>query len=307
MVVPDGKHTAQHIRIVLFKNFVGNHCRSPVFIEILTVQIIVVITGLRHNIGQSVGDANHLVAQFLHVARLGIRIVPDVHHHIVHFDRSVALGMSQSAPNARLFAKLFYIFDVVIGKGTELFYHLLVLVGIFIGTDIHPLTTEHRIFAFEIFLEQTIHKLIGFGISELQMVHTIGLASDFGLIMCEGQGMSRRVDFGNDFHIIILGQNLQVDELLFGIETVLGCQARISVALQTESGIGLVPVVLKVLLETIVVQMNLEGIHLVVGHELHIIAQEINGEELTGYIEHESAHGIAREVTHTAFGQAAAV
>ena len=41
----------------------------------------------------------------------------------------------------------------MVGEGAELLYHFLVLVGVFVGTDIYPLVAEHRIIAFEIFFE----------------------------------------------------------------------------------------------------------------------------------------------------------
>ena len=139
------------------------------------------------------------------------------------------------------------------------------------------------------------------------MVHAISLAANLRFIVCESQGMSRSINFRNDFHIVILSQFLQVDKLLFGVETILGGQARISVALQTEGGISFVPVVVKILFEAVVVQMKLQGVHLVVSHELHIVTQEVDGKELAGTVEHKTTHGIAREVAHGSLEQTAGI
>ena len=57
------------------------------------------------------------------------------------------------------------------------------------------------------------------------------------------------------------------------------------------------------LFETVVVQMDLEGVHLVVRHHLHVVAQVLDGEELAAAVDHEAAHGVVRPVAHVAAGQ----
>ena len=66
-----------------------------------------------------------------------------------------------------------------------------------------------------------------------------------------------------------------------------------TVAFEAEGGRSPVPVVAEELAETVVVEMYLQRIHLVVGHDLHQIFDITHGEELAAYIEHESAHGVA--------------
>ena len=48
----------------------------------------------------------------------------------------------------------------MIGKGTELLYDVFLLIGIFICTDMYTWSSEHRIFSFQIFLKQGIHKFV---------------------------------------------------------------------------------------------------------------------------------------------------
>ena len=109
--------------------------------------------------------------------------------------------------------------------------------------------------------------------------------------------MCRSIDFRNDFHIYVFGQLLQVDEFLLGIETVTSGQPRVSIRFQTEGSIGLVPIVFEELLEAVVVQVDLEAVHLVVRHDLYIIAQIVHRDELTSAIDHEATDFIIREVT----------
>ena len=72
--------------------------------------------------------------------------------------------MGKCAPNGSLLAKRLHIFNIMVGEVTEFLHHFLLGVGIFIGTDVHNLTTEHRVLALQILLEETIHKLVGLGI-----------------------------------------------------------------------------------------------------------------------------------------------
>ena len=209
--------------------------------------------------------------------------------------------MSQGTPNTGLLAETFHIADVAVGKLTELFYDLRVFVTILIGADVYTLTAEHRFFAFQVFLEQSVHELVSLRVEEVEVVHTIFLASDFRHIVRECEGMSWRVDFRNDFHEATFGQLLQVDEFFLGIETVASSQTWISVRFETESGIGLVPVVFEELLESVIVQVDLEAVHLVISHNLHIVAEIMHWDELTAAVNHESADTIIREVTDFAF------
>ena len=297
MVIPYSIHTTEDSRILFIENFLAYMSWCPVFIQVLAVQIVVVITGSRHDVSQSVRDRNQLIALLDHFTRFGISIIPCTHDDVFALHRRFTIGMSQGTPNTGLLAETFHIADVTVGKFTELFYDLRVFVAILIGTDVYTLATEHRFFAFQIFLEQAVHEFISLWVEEVEVVHTVFLASDFRHIVREGEGMSRSVDFRNDFYEYIFGQLLQVDEFLLGIETVAGSQARISVRFETESSIGLVPIVFEELLESVIVQVDLEAVHLVIRHNLHIVAEIMHRDELTAAVNHESTDAIIREVT----------
>ena len=56
----------------------------------------------------------------------------------------------------------------------------------------------------------------------------------------------------------------------------------------------------KELFEGIVVEVNVECVHLVVCHEVYILVQEADGDELAAAVEHEAAHlivGVVNDCT----------
>ena len=75
--------------------------------------------------------------------------------------------------------------------------------------------------------------------------------------------MSRNINLRNHIHTIFHAQTLQVGEFFLGIRTILGGQPRKTFTLQAESSVGLVPVVIKELYKTIVIEMNLEFIQFI--------------------------------------------
>ena len=87
--------------------------------------------------------------------------------------------------------------------------------------------------------------------------------------------MGRDIDFGDDVDELAFGQYLQVDELLFRIGAVLCRQSRIGVTLQSESRVGFhqIPVIKP--WKGIVIQVYLESVHLVVGHDPDVILKKL--------------------------------
>ena len=179
MVVPYGIHTAKDGRIFLFEHFLAYMSRCPIIIKMFTIQIIIIVTCLRHDVSQSVRNGNQFIALLYHVARFCIAVVPSTHDDVFALHRSFALGMGQSTPYTGLFAEAFHIADIAVGKFAELFHYLRVLVGVFVGTDVYTLATEHRFFTFQIFLEEAIHKFVSLRVEEVKVVHAVFLRTDF--------------------------------------------------------------------------------------------------------------------------------
>ena len=152
----------------------------------------------------------------------------------------------------------------------------------------HIGTNENRFFSREVFIQQGIDEQVGFFFIEVEVVHAVFLRSDFRLVMCKGQGVCRDVDFGNDVHTILYPHALKFGKLLLGIRAVLGGQAREAFTFQSEGSVGLVPIIIEELWETIVIQVNLEFVHLVERKHLDLLLQVIEGKELASHIEHKA-------------------
>ena len=217
-----------------------------------------------------------------------------MHHHVLRLHLGVALGMSKCAPNGSLLAKRLHIFNIMVGEVAEFLHHLLLGVGILIGSDVHYLTTEHGVLALQILLEEPIHKLVGLGIEEVEMIHAIFPGTDFRVVMGEGERMGWHIYLGDDVDAILLCQLLEFDKLSLGIAAILCRESRIGVAFQSEGCRGLRPVVTEILSESVIIQMNLQGIHLVIRHHLDQRAQIRHRDELSAAIHHEASQPVGR-------------
>ena len=85
------------------------------------------------------------------------------------------------------------------------------------------------------------------------------------------------VDLGENFHALRGGFALEGTELFLRIATVARSKTGEEVAFETESGRGLRPIVAEVLLEAVVVEVYLQGVHLIIGHHLDELAQIVHG------------------------------
>ena len=139
------------------------------------------------------------------------------------------------------------------------------------------------------------------------MIHSIVLAGQLWLVLCECQDVCGSVYLGYDIHSILLSQLLELYKLLLGIGAVLGGQAGISVTLKAEARLSLAPVIAEELAETAVVEVHLQGVHLIVRHHLGQIAQVRDGDVLASAVDHETAHTVIGLVGDDALGQSLAL
>ena len=170
----------------------------------------------------------------------------------------------------------------------------------------HAWTAEHRLLATEILLPEIVHEGIYFGVEEVKVIHSIVLTGQLGLVLCEGQDVCGSIYLGYDIHSVLLSQLLELYKLLLGIGAVLGGQAGISVTLKAEARLSLAPVIAEVLAETAVVEVHLQGVHLIVRHHLGQIAQVRDGDVLASAVDHETAHTVIGLVGDDALGQSLA-
>ena len=179
MVVPNGIHTTEDSRILFVEHFLADVCWSPIIVKRFAIQIVVIITGLGHDVSQSVRNGNELIALLYHITRFSITVVPGTHDNVFTLHGCFPFGMSQSTPYTSLLAEALHVTDVTVGKLAELFHYLRVFVGVFVGTDVYSLATEYRFFTFQIFFEQVVHKFVGLRIKEIKVIHAVFLRADF--------------------------------------------------------------------------------------------------------------------------------
>ena len=67
-IVPHRKHSSENLLPIIGERKLSatHNVRCPVLIEILGVKIVIIVSGMRHYVGQTVRDANGLVAQLKH-------------------------------------------------------------------------------------------------------------------------------------------------------------------------------------------------------------------------------------------------
>ncbi len=134
----------------------------PFIVKVSGVQIVVIITGKGNYVCVTVGNAHQLISLPHHLIRIGVTVVPCVHNHIVGLDGSVTVGVCKGSPYARLLPEALHISDITVCKGTELLHHGLVLIGIFVGADMHSTPHEHGTLSPKILCEKRVHKGVYF-------------------------------------------------------------------------------------------------------------------------------------------------
>ncbi|MNL10684.1 hypothetical protein D3C87_1314910 [compost metagenome] len=109
--------------------------------------------------------------------------------------------------------------------------------------------------------------------------------------------MCRHIDFGNDIYPICFSEFLKGYEFLLGIMPVLCRQIGVRSAFQPESCLYLVPVVIEINRKPVIIQVNVEFTHFVIGHHLYIASQKIYCKKLPTYIQDKAPYLILRIVT----------
>ena len=211
--------------------------------------------------------------------------------------------MSQSPPHTCLLTEALNITNIPVGKFAEFFHHLLIFIRIFIRTNMNSWSSEYRFLPFEILFKKCIHKFIGLGVEQIQMVHAIFFTTNFWFIMSEGQCMGGSIYFRNNFNKTSFCLLLQVNKFLFRIISIPCSQTGESFRFQTESSVSLIPIMVEKLFETIIIQMNLQRIHFIISHNPNIILQSIQRNKFTPTINHKSPHFIIRIITDCSLRQ----
>ena len=304
-VVPEGEHAALDLRVLLGEAYVSDDGGRPVVVESTAVEEVLVVARFGHYVDEAVGDGDKLVADASHGVGLGIAVVPSVHEHSLVAHGRLSFGMGERSPEHGLLAIALDEGEIVVGVGTELFHHLLLGVGIFVGADVDARPTEDGVRPRQVFGEEGVHEGVDIGIGEVEVVHAIVFGRERRAIVGEGEGVGGRVNLGDDLDAVGLGKLLQLDELVLGVAAVGGGEAGVGVALQSEGGVGLVPVVVEVFGPAVVVEMELEGVHLEEPHELDQLSQIGHGDVFASGVKEHSAQRILGRVDDGASRQGA--
>ena len=307
MVVPHGEVSADERRITLFELHVAHLGRSPLRVKPFGVEIIMIVASIGHDIHHSVGDGVDLEPELHHLLRIGIAVIPCVEHYAFGLDGSLAGSRRERTPHPRSLAVTLHEADIVIHKAAEFLGGLLFLVksGVvlaeFIGAYMHVAAGEYRIGACEIFMKQRVEKRHRSRIEQVEMILSELLAA-YSAVAGEGEGVGRDVDLRDYIHHITGRSALHIAHLLLGIVAVAGCQSGESLALHAESRIGLVPVVGEVAQETVVVEMQTQGVEFIIRQDFHKVVDIVDGEELAAHIERQASDRIVGPVGDLAFG-----
>ena len=302
-IVPDSKHTTLYLRILFLETHVAYQSRRPTLVQIPVIQIVIVVACSRYYIHQPVRNRYQLVSRLLHVLRIGKTIVPDTHQHVFALYRRVTLSMSQRPPYHSLFAIALHQSYQMVSQTKEQLDHLLPLVAVLIRANVHPRSAEHRLRPLQVFREETVYERHDFRISQIQVVHAELLTAEPPAEMSESQRVSRHVYLRNNLDPQLGTLTHEVTELLLTVVPVARRELRETLAFQPEGRVRLVPVVVEVLLEPIVVQVNLQAVHLVVRHRSHQVLQVIHRDELPGHVNHKPAQPVVRPVLDVAARQ----
>src|SRR5260370_16323725 len=113
--------------------------------------------------------------------------------------------------------------------------------------------------------------------------------------------MCRCINFWRNRDGIFFRNSLQFAYVLFCVVAILSCQSFGLFTIEAECFIFVHPIRAFSSIDGVIVQMKMKIIHLIPCHELYVVLQEPEGEELAPDVKHEAALSILRIVSGSAF------
>src|SRR5258708_9292317 len=104
--------------------------------------------------------------------------------------------------------------------------------------------------------------------------------------------MCRCINFWRNRDGIFFRNSLQFAYVLFCVVAILSCQSFESFTIEAECCIFVHPIRAFSSIDLVIVQMKMKIIHLIPCHELYVVLQEPEGEELAPAVKHEAALSI---------------
>ena len=314
-VVPHGIGAADHLRIARRNSHAADGVQLIGIGRI--AQVVVVVAGVRHDVENAVLAVDQVEAELVHLLEIGPTGVPQVHLATMlavlghALDLDIALDGAQRTPHAGLLAVVLAVLEHVVHK----FAVRVSIRGVLVGAHVNRVRTrEHgRIAALDVLIKDAAHELealiILLGDIQVIVLATVRTMAQIRTDLGESQGVGRGIDFGDDVHAESLGLLDIGLEVLLAVPNVLGGQvglvlavvaALLDVGLETERRVGLenVLVLIGVVLKRneVVVQVDLEVVHLVERHLLGHLLQPVEGEGLASHVQDDAAHLVERVV-----------
>ena len=201
--------------------------------------------------------------------------MPDVHRDVlVRDDRRLALRVRERAPGAGLAAEAADHLEHVVRELAELLRLLLVVL---VGADVHVRSREHRVVARQVFRKERLQLRDNrVALIEVEVIRAVLLGRELRPRAREGERMRRDVDLGNDRHAHRRAVLHELAEGGLRVVSVLRRQLGIRRRLEAEGGLLRRPIRLRVLLDLVVVEMDVERIHLVIRHRLREVVEEVH-------------------------------
>ena len=279
-------------RVLMREMLVADVRWLPVLEEPAGVEVVIVVACGRHDVDEGVGNGNHVESLLVHLHRVGVAIVPKAHQHAVGGDGCHPLGMRQAAPEDGLLAVALDLVAEVDNEFAETLAGGGVAVAVLVRADMEAGTGEDWVRAAKVLGIEAVEERDEGRIVEVEVRVVVVLGCQRRTVVRESQAMGRHVELRDDLHAHRPGIADELTHLLLRVAAVDGGQAGEDFALHAEGGIGVVPAVLELVLEAVVVEVQLQGVHLVVRHDVDERIEIAQGVELACCIEHEAANGI---------------
>ena len=109
---------------------------SPCVIDVTGVKIVVIVASMRHDIQYLIRHRHHLVAEVVHLLRIGETVAPDDHLDAVDLDGLLTFRMGERTPDHGCLAVFFGKADIAVSEIAEFLDDHRVTVGVLVGADI---------------------------------------------------------------------------------------------------------------------------------------------------------------------------
>ena len=135
VVIPDGEHTPLDLWVMLLEGLTSHCCRSPLLVQLLDIEVVIVVPRRRDDVDPSVRDADDVVPEVDHLLPLGVVIAPAIEQNVVYFHRCLTPGVGERAPDGCFLPQVLHLADVAIRESPKLLHHHRVSVAVLIRPD----------------------------------------------------------------------------------------------------------------------------------------------------------------------------